>query len=657
MANSTHSIPFRRLFDTVVSNVVQPLKDRLWETYQGQGEKPEPLRQISEDVLHLAATLEYVKGGLTWEQYAFLGDLYDRIIRRDLGAAVDEHTNRFKSLAKDQSYWEPPIVSLNLLRGYDAVSGNKTAVMYKDLLLKIVSVTLTHIEKYGVRENQIIEEFDLFWTEIITATRAPQKRLHPDSSALIAEINKAVSEFVVPAREVIKSIDQLTQMPGLKDTEGFIRRTFTNYCAQAVLVDSVVDQRELELFHDLAPSIMFFGKQGSLENLTEIFKTASKNIGPNETPLLVSILDVYDSSMRTEFGNRARSLYFRLANTAFKADLTVSEEELEWLQQFKQTLYPNEAGEQTDNSSTTGSVLVEKQAGEVMPDVTVEQSLEELSLMIGLATVKQELSQLVNLIKVQQMRQEKGMPVVGSAIPKHLVFYGKLGTGKTSVAQIVGNIYRALGILKKGHVVEVDRADLVADHLKPATMKIQEVVASAAGGVLFVEEASQLIRDDGQDPHGQEAIDALVKALEDQSENLVVIMSGHQDKMERFIETNSGLKSLFKKSFRFEDYTPDQMLQIYDHFCSRAAFQSTGTALELVRSLFEKLYAERGAGFGNARDVRSVFECIIGNQANRVISLPHVNEEILSTITEEDVEPVVASEKTETRQALRAINQ
>ncbi|MBX3137146.1 AAA family ATPase [Candidatus Obscuribacterales bacterium] len=642
MANSTHSIGFRRLMDAVLKNVSEPLQSRLFDTWITGEDTPDAGRQIATDLLLIATSLHVKKQSLTHGQYAFLGDLYDHCLHKERGDTVDQHKKRLIDLVtENEFYWEPPISSLNLLRGYDAVSKTTVAPMYKDLLLKIVTVTLTHVEKPTAVDNQILSDYEQLWTEIVTATRTPAKRVHPDSSPLIADINRAVLELVVPAREVIKAVDELQRMPGLKDTEGFIRKSFTNYCAQAILADSHVDQKELELFHDLAPTLMFFGKQGSIQNLQEAFQRASKNIEPNETPLLVSILDMYDRSMHTELGARARSLYFRLANTAFKADLTVSADELEWLEKFKDTLYPHETLERVEK-------LVSEDGIEKLPDrpvfgnISVEQSLEELNASVGLERVKQDMAQLVNFIKVQQMREQKGLP--GSGIPKHFVFCGNPGTGKTSVARILSNIYKALGIFKKGQIVQASRADLVVEgHPGKSAVKVKDSSFAAIGGVLFIDEANELLQEGVQDPQGKEAVETLVKAIEDRPETIVVILAGQQDKLERFLNSNTALKTRFNKAFYFDDYSPEQMLEIFQSFCNRAAFQTSPEVLRLVKSIFEQIHAERSGGFGNAKEVRRIFESIIGNQANRIIALLPVNEEILSTITEDDVQPLLAA--------------
>jgi hypothetical protein len=646
MGNSRHSVGFIRLFDAVVGNCAKPLQERLVETWQEGDDLTDATKELAKDLLHIGATLQAMKQGMSREQVAFMGDLYDHAIGRVRfsGATVEEHKTQFNLLAQDEFYWEPPIVNLNLLRGYDALHKTSTARMYKDFLIKLINLNLTSVERATPKDNQILEEFERFWTEVVTATRTPYKCVKRESSALIADLNKAVGEFIGPARDVIRAVDELKQMPSLRDTEGFIRRTFTNYCAQAILVDSKVDQHELELFHDLAPTLMFFGKQGSIENLRALFQGAAKNISPTETPLLVSILEIADKSMNTELADRARSLYFRLANTAFKSDMTVDAEEMAWLAQFKATLYPHGTAENLEKVSNQVIEIPSSDPTPVVGDTAADQCLRDLNTLVGLDKAKKELAQLVNFIKVQKMRQEKGMP--GSAIPRHLVFAGNPGTGKASVARILGKAYRLMGVLKKGLVIEVNCADLVTGSPGQTGNKIRETISSHRGNIIFLNEAGALLQEDSPAAMGKEALDTLVRAMDDHRDAVVVVLAGRPEEMEKLLNANSVLKMKFNKTIVFEDYTPDQMLELYKIFCLRGSFATSRSAHDLARKLFEQLYEERDESWANARDIRRIFEAIIGNQANRIISLPHVNEEILSTIMDEDVLPIVSAFET-----------
>ena len=626
MVNSEHSRGFRRTFDTVVGKVSEPLEERLREVWGPGGEDPDASRQIAQDVLHIACSLILRRKGLSTKQFGFLGDMYDYVFLQDyLGTSVEVHTQRLNQIAIDnQHFWEPPTQSLNLLRGYDTLYGTDTAPTYKDFLLKLVSTTLGRVEQPTASDEILIGEYDWFWTEVATAARAPH---------LIAELNNAVAEFIKPAREVIRAVEQLSSMDGLLDTDGFIRKTFTNYCAQAILADSTVDDREVELFSDLAPTLNFFGSSGSIDNLKRIFQTAAKNISPSEMPLLVAILDMYDNSLKTDFAQRARSLYFRLANTAFKADLTVCPEEVAWLEQFRKTLYPDSTSEQP------ASVVQQPKEKQVIGKMTADESIAGLNLLIGLEQVKQDFAQLINFVKVQQLRVEKGLS--GSTIPKYFLFYGNPGTGRTSVAWVLANVYREMELLKRGRVVEVNGAELAAGQPNQAALRIREAISSNRANLLFIDEAYALVKEGTPDSPGYHYVEALIKALDDHRNALVIILAGNKEKLDQLVESNPGLKSRFTKSFNFEDYDSEQMTNIFEVYCKGAAFQITSSALELVRSLFEQLYANRGSEFGNAREVRKVFDRILGNQANRIINLNQVNEEILSTITDEDVRPLL----------------
>ncbi len=275
--------------------------------------------------------------------------------------------------------------------------------------------------------------------------------------------------------------------------------------------------------------------------------------------------------------------------------------------------------------------------GEEDPE-KVEQKLQELDELIGLASVKQEVHNLVNLIKVQKMREENGMK--NSGISLHMVFSGNPGSGKTTVARMLGDIYAALGILSGGQLIEVDRSGLVMGYVGQTATRVQEVVDSALGGILFIDEAYSLVVNKGDNDFGQEAIDTLLKAMEDHRDNLVVIVAGYTDLMQQFLNSNPGLKSRFNHFIEFQDYTPDELMGILAMNCKKREYVLSEEAEKACRNWMEERVANKGANFANGRDVRNFLEKAIVNQASRVVNIQKVDKEVLKTIEVEDVQGI-----------------
>ena len=273
------------------------------------------------------------------------------------------------------------------------------------------------------------------------------------------------------------------------------------------------------------------------------------------------------------------------------------------------------------------------EAEELSPLRPIEELYAELDALVGLVPVKAEIKIVADLIAVQKLRQDRGLPVVETG--RHLVFTGNPGTGKTTVARLVAEIYRTLGVVSKGHLVETDRAGLVAGFVGQTALKVDEVVKSALGGVLLVDEAYSLARGDGRD-FGQEAIDALVKRMEDHRDDLVVIVAGYPAEMDMFIESNPGLRSRFPKSIHFPDYTSDELVSMFASMAKKHHYVLDDDALAAVRVRIDAI--ERSKGFGNGRLVRNLFEATLGAQASRVVGIKDITDEQLSTIIATDVE-------------------
>ena len=265
----------------------------------------------------------------------------------------------------------------------------------------------------------------------------------------------------------------------------------------------------------------------------------------------------------------------------------------------------------------------------------IDNILKELHSLIGLKQLKLEINNLIDFLKIQQKRQEFGLSKV--PITLHLVFCGSPGTGKTTVARLIGKIYQELGILKKGHCIETDRSGLVAQYIGHTARQTDELIKSALDGVLFIDEAYTLKPENAGKDFGQEAIDTLLKRMEDYRDRLVVIVAGYPNEMSRFIESNPGLQSRFTRYFTFEDYQPDELLAIFKKICDSNNYRLDTTAKKALLIKFTKLYDRRDKNFGNGRLARNLFEKTIERQAKRLAKLDKLDRETIVTIVAEDI--------------------
>lgn len=281
------------------------------------------------------------------------------------------------------------------------------------------------------------------------------------------------------------------------------------------------------------------------------------------------------------------------------------------------------------------AVRASAEAEENHDEKSLDALLAQLNQLVGLEKVKNDVTALIHLQEIQRIRKERGLKRL--PISKHLVFYGNPGTGKTTVARLLAEIYHAIGILSTGTLVEVDRSGLVGGYVGQTALKTKEVINRAIGGVLFVDEAYSLAYSDSGNDYGREAIDTLLKGMEDNRDDLVVIVAGYPDLMQKFIDSNPGLRSRFNKYIYFEDYSPEDLLGIFKVLCQNAGYLIDDDTLKLVFELLEDRYNNKTANFANGREVRNIFEKIVSNQASRLFGKTDISDEELSRIISSDI--------------------
>lgn len=267
---------------------------------------------------------------------------------------------------------------------------------------------------------------------------------------------------------------------------------------------------------------------------------------------------------------------------------------------------------------------------------TLDELLSELNNLIGLKNVKEKVNDLILYQKVQKLRREKNLYSTQNTL--HMAFTGNPGTGKTTVARIVGHVYKKIGLLSKGHFIEVSRTDLIAGYQGQTALKVKSVIERAKGGVLFIDEAYSITENDHSDSYGRECLTELTKALEDYREDLVVIVAGYTEPMNKFFDSNPGLKSRFNTFIEFNDYNVDELEKILLGICKNNDYDISENLNLKIRAFFTSEIESKDENFANGRSVRNIYEDMIMNHARRVSNIEQPSKEELSLLIEEDFE-------------------
>ena len=378
--------------------------------------------------------------------------------------------------------------------------------------------------------------------------------------------------------------------------------------------------------------------------------------------VLFDLLVRADARDGTTRSHRYHDRALRLCRAAVAIDLVTSPAELDLIENFRHTMLdaldaagvvrpgqkpipPRPAApsavapaapvsaqpEKATDKATTPAVPEPK----LPPARTITELLAELDALVGLKAVKDEIARLTSLLQIQALRAERGMPTIETS--HHLVFTGNPGTGKTTVARLLSQIYRAVGVVSKGHLIETDRSMLVAGFVGQTATKTAAVLQSALGGMLLIDEAYSLARG-GADDFGREAIDTLVKFMEDNRDDIGIVAAGYPTEMQDFIDTNPGLKSRFTRTINFADYTDAELVTIFLALGEKNHYSPTDDAIIKLHALLAA--QPRDAGFGNARFIRNLFEDAVGRQAQRLTALEDPTDEQLTTLVADDLAPV-----------------
>ena len=405
------------------------------------------------------------------------------------------------------------------------------------------------------------------------------------------------------------------------DDLGIEERLFIEQLHRAELTDSQIRERAEQFEKKTAGSFDFHGLKVllALDKLIWGANADEDSINPHK-----------------HFVSRLAEVFEVIGSFIIDLDKDINGKESErcitFLDDFKDFLYGRKSNKQSVHEESAAAETAESEKPEKPEDSNLHIYLEELNSLVGLENIKAEISSLISLIKIRKLREEKGFK--SPDISLHMVFTGNPGTGKTTVARLLARIYKAIGILSSGQLIEVDRGGLVAEYVGHTAKKTSDAIDAARGGILFIDEAYALIKE-GRD-FGSEAVETLLKAMEDRRNQFIVIAAGYPDLMRNFISSNPGLKSRFTRYMHFDDYDAESLTEIISGMCAKFSYEISDSTRQYIRAKFEDICRLKDENFANGRLARNIFENAVISQADRLVKSEKIEDQSLNILEKTD---------------------
>jgi AAA+ superfamily predicted ATPase len=471
-----------------------------------------------------------------------------------------------------------------------------------------------------------IQAATTFSTHLVLSEKNEHENLTPSMFLAIAKIKLQSIKWYANSLSIAKYIEK----PDFSDSA---QESVIQFLIKIAANDNKISDLEIDLLNGLSAKTL---TKEEYINQSKVAINSDEATNVQYANELVELL----SYIKNVSEDCAKLLYMdikELAFTLIAIDEDRDEDEIQILTEemnaIETALYPKSTTAISNNSGPQKSRGISDSNEPI--NKSLNELTDELESLIGLAGVKQNVLSLLNMIRVNEMRQEFGMKA--TPVTHHLVFTGNPGTGKTTVARILAGIYRELGVLSKGHLIEVSRHSLVGGYVGQTAIKTQKVIEESIGGILFIDEAYSLAKTDSGMDYGSEAIETLLKAMEDNRRDFVVIAAGYPYEMSNFINSNPGLKSRFTKYIKFDDYNIDELFKIFISYVTQNGYSLSNSAEEEITNIIRSIYNQRGKNFGNARAMRTLFESIVQNHSNRVIAFDKPTEEQLQSLTLDDM--------------------